>query len=428
MEHRGRPGPPADDPEAYPTAAEGQEEFDVLEDADVEAEPSDGFPDVEPVHTIPEARQLTRARARDLKSLLVRYGKRHLPPSPPAVEPPPPAPPRVTGSHDLALRYLRAVPVVLGALFVISFVWDFEGVVVSVLGFELAVEGLMRITAVSGLIGFLTNWLAITMLFRPRERRPIFGQGLIPAQRERVIYRLAQAVSTELINEEIIQQKIQESGIIRKYSDLGMEVVRGVVHDPDFRDDLRALVVDYVARVVGSEQVRNRIAEITIEKLEAFAGAGLGGVALRAYRFFREEQLMDQIDAAVTEIPDALDTLLLESDVLLDQLPDRIEARSEDLERWITKLVLGFVGRLDIYQMVLDNMRQYDERKLERLIKTTSNEQLNYIKYLGGVLGFFGGLVIWQPVLALAVFGLVGGALLGLDALLYRPEEVTSDE
>ena len=115
-------------------------------------------------------------------------------------------------------------------------VWDFDGVSVSLLGRELVVDGLLRVLSVGGLIGFFTNWLAITMLFNPRERRPVFGQGLIPAQRDRVVFRLARAVSEELINEEIIKQKIQESGIIRKYSDLGLEVVRGVVHDPDFRD------------------------------------------------------------------------------------------------------------------------------------------------------------------------------------------------
>ena len=41
-----------------------------------------------------------------------------------------------------------------------------------VLGGVLPLEGLLRIISVSGLIGFVTNWVAITMLFNPRQDRP----------------------------------------------------------------------------------------------------------------------------------------------------------------------------------------------------------------------------------------------------------------
>jgi len=65
-------------------------------------------------------------------------------------------------------------------------------------------------------------------------------------------------------------------------------------------------------------------------------------------------------------------------------------------------------------------MGKYDEAQLEDLLKNTSNEQFNYIKYLGGVLGFFGGLVIWQPVPALILFGVFGLTLWVLDEALLR--------
>src|SRR5690606_12410636 len=107
-------------------------------------------------------------------------------------------------------------------------------------------------------------------------------------------------------------------------------------------------------------------------------------------------------------------------DALLDRIPEKIEARSADIEEWVTRAVLGFVGNLNIYEMIVGNMREYDERKLEVLIKSTSNEQLNYIKYLGGVLGAIGGLVIWRPFLALGTFFLIGGTLFLIDETLFR--------
>jgi uncharacterized membrane protein YheB (UPF0754 family) len=70
--------------------------------------------------------------------------------------------------------------------------------------------------------------------------------------------------------------------------------------------------------------------------------------------------------------------------------------------------------------MIAERARQFDEGQLEGLLKSTSNEQLNYIKYLGAILGVFGGFVIWQPLGALALFVSVALVLWGIDEALVR--------
>lgn len=375
--------------------------------------------------SIDEARAITEDRARDLQSLLKRYVRRHLPPPPEERGAPPEPPSRRTGGYARALPILRAVPYLLAAVFGVSLLWDFPGARLSAFGTSVPLEGLLRIVSVSGLIGFATNWLAITMLFHPREERPIFGQGLLPAQRERVVYRLAQAVSDELINADLIKARIRESAVIERYREKALDLTRHVLEDPDFRRDLKAITSDYVERVLASPKVRGRIVDFTIEKMQEHTGDGLSGLALRTYRFFNEEDLQRRIDAALRELPDSLDVALDEMDALLDRLPAHVEAHSDELEKLATRLVLGFVEKLDVYDIIVSNMQEYDERRVERLFKRTSNEQLTYIKYLGGVLGFFGGLVIWQPVLALTAFTVVGGALWALDVwLMQRSREV----
>jgi len=372
-----------------------------------------------PVTTIPEARALTRVRARDLRTLFGKYIRRHLPPKR-TPEERIQEPPRIVGAHARLLPILRVIPWILTALFGLSFVWDFPDLTLTLLGKSLALDGLLRILAVSGLIGFATNWLAITMLFNPRRKHPVFGQGLIPAQRERVIFRLAKAVSEELINEEIIKQKIEENQIIPRYREMAMSITRGVIEDPEFRGELKTLTSDYVERVLSSAQVQDRLVSITIEKIEAYAGQGLGGMALKTYRFLKEEDFVHRIEKAIQELPESLDTVLDEMDNLLDRVPELIEARSDEIEAWATRIVLGFVENLDVYTMIMSNMVRYDDQQLENLLKKTSNEQLNYIKYLGGVLGFFGGLIIWQPIPAIVLFGTLGLVLWGLDSALLR--------
>ena len=119
--------------------------------------------------------------------------------------------------------------------------------------------------------------------------------------------------------------------------------------------------------------------------------------------------------------------VLDEMDALLDRIPAKIEARAEDIEDLATRVVLGFVENLDVYNMVMSNMMSYDEGKLEALIKNSSNEQLNYIKYLGGALGVLGGLVIWQPVPAVILFSGMGAILFVVDEALFRLRKKSQD-
>jgi uncharacterized membrane-anchored protein YjiN (DUF445 family) len=304
--------------------------------------------------------------------------------------------------------------------FAASFAWDFPGMAFTVAGRTVVVDGLLRIVAVSGLIGFLTNWLAITMLFQPREPRPIVGQGVIPSQRERVAYRLAQAVSDELINETIIIEKIQESGLAARYRDLTVNVATDVLEDPVFRRAFKDVVRQALERTLGADAVQERIVQFTADQLEQSAGSGFPGFALRTYRLLNEDAFQKRLRAAVEQLPHSLDPMLDEVDPLLDAVPERLARRADTVETLLTQLVLRFVEALDVERIVLENVRDYDERQLEALLKRTTNEQLTYIKYLGGVLGAAGGLVIWAPFVALAGFALVGGSVYLLDEALYR--------
>ncbi|MEM6326474.1 MAG: DUF445 family protein [Bacteroidota bacterium] len=365
---------------------------------------------------VEQAKQATRDRARDVADLFVTYGKAHLPERTPRPATEPQPPPKLKGRIGQIIPFLKVIPWVLAALFVGSFWWDFDGVVVA----GLALDGLLRILTVSGLIGFGTNWLAITMLFQPREKRAILPQGLIPAQRERVIYRLSEAISKELINADIIKQKIQESGAIPRYRDMALGVVRGVVEDEGFRSDLREIAGGYVHDVLQRPDLRRELTRLAAEKMEEQAGQGLGGAVLRLYRSVAEEDFQRRLDRALDEIPGAIEPLLDRIDTALDAIPPKIEARGEEIEALATNAVLGFVEQLDVRTMIVEKARGFDESQLENLLKSTSNEQLNYIKYLGAILGVFGGLVIWQPIGALVAFTGIGLAVWALDEALVR--------
>ncbi|PSQ81368.1 MAG: DUF445 domain-containing protein [Bacteroidetes bacterium QS_8_68_15] len=370
--------------------------------------------------SLPEAREVTRDRARDLETLLSHAFRRHWPASE-ADDETDAEPPRRTGLHAKALPLLRAVPWALAALFLFSFAWNFSGWTLRLFGRAWPAEGLLRIVSVSGLIGFATNWLAVTMLFQPRQERPLFGQGLIPAQKERVVWRLSEAISEDLINEDVVKEKIRRSGIVRRYREKAVETMHAVARDEAFRRDLKELAEGYAQRVLRAPAVQERIAQLIIERLEAHAArGGLGGLVLGTYRTLGEQDFRRRIDAIVRRLPESVEPALAELDLLLDRLPAHLEKRSDRFEEATTRLVLRFVENLDVERMVRERMEAYDERRLERLFKKTSNEQLNYIKYLGGILGAMGGLIIWAPGPALAFFALAGAVLWSVDEGLFR--------
>ena len=336
-------------------------------------------------------------------------------------------PPKRTGSYARWLPLLRVTPWILAAAFALSFAWDFPGVTVSVAGYTISLEHLLRYTTVSGLIGFGTNWLAITMLFRPRQERPIVGQGLVPSQRERVAYRLAQAVSDELINKRIIMDKIRESGLAAQYRDLLVAMAGDVVTDDAVRTELEALLRTVLRDILGTPAVQDRIAEFTAEQMEQNA-EGLPGVALSAYRLFGEDDFQARLRQATRRLPQTVGPMLEELDPMLDRLPAHLDRHGDAIEDVLSQLILRLVGTLDMERIIFENVRAYDEQQLEMLLRRTTNEQLNYIKYLGAVLGIVGGLIIWAPAPALTVVTTAGLLVYGVDELLFRIQSVAANE
>ncbi|MEQ9090906.1 MAG: DUF445 family protein [Balneola sp.] len=330
------------------------------------------------------------------------------------------SPPKKEGKYKILLKLLFLFPLLLIGTFITSFYWDFDGVQTTVLGFSVEFEGLMRILSISGLIGFLTNWLAITMLFRPAKRRPIFGQGLVPAQKDRIAFRLAAAVSEDLINPDIIKQKIQESNAISKYRAQATEYIREVIDDPEFRTDLKALAVNYVDEMVAQPEVRANIAESIIHQIENnIEENSFEKVALKAYSFIKGQEMQSLVEDALTKLPGGVEKGLDKLDSFLDTLPDKIEANSSTIENIVTSLLYKLINQLDVHALVEDNLREYDEQRLEKLIKNASNDQLQYIQYLGAVLGTLGGFIIWKPIGSLVLLLLIISITLGLDILLH---------
>jgi len=76
-----------------------------------------------------------------------------------------------------------------------------------------AILRLAWIPFVTAFIGWVTNWMAIQMLFRPRQPWHILGmkiQGLIPRRQEEIAERIAEVVEQEFLSQHLIREQLAQ--------------------------------------------------------------------------------------------------------------------------------------------------------------------------------------------------------------------------
>jgi uncharacterized membrane protein YheB (UPF0754 family) len=319
------------------------------------------------------------------------------------------------------LTFLSILPILCGAAFLFSFFWDFgPDDLLPIFGYDLHLEALLRMVSVSGLIGFGTNWVAIQMLFRPVVRRPIWGQGLIPAQKDRIVWQLAGGIHRHILNQDMIRARIEDSKLIQRVNDLVIQGVEDLLEDAEFRSEIKEMVRQRLEHNLSKEEVRNRFGRIIDEKLQENLQSGLKGMVFKTYKRWNKSDYEVAISKLLDSVPSTVVEIIEELEGESQSLISSLQARRGEMEEFLSRLVLDVLERIDIQLLLSKQMAHFDEARLEQMIWNATNEQLLYIEYLGTLLGILGGLVIWQPLIMGGFFVGILGSLFVLDQFLYR--------
>lgn len=180
------------------------------------------------------------------------------------------------------------------------------------------------------LIGWLTNRLAIRMLFRPRRPWRFLGltvQGLLPRRRVELADRVAEAIEREF---------------------LSLDDIRATLRDPEYRKAL-------------GERVEGWLRELFSEKLAN---------GPRLLRAVVGDGLVDRLAAGAAQ-------------EVIRHLPGLIEGALGEFER-----------RFDVRQVVRSNIEAFDLGRLEDIVLQLARRELRFIEVLGGVIGFAIGLLL----------------------------------
>lgn len=182
---------------------------------------------------------------------------------------------------------------------------------------------------IAALTGYITNYIAIKMLFHPREKVKILFlevQGIFPKRQKTLAEKLGKIVAEELFSVEDVKASLQKPG--------NAEEVTAVV-DARLNDFLD-----------------NRLGE-----------------AMPMLAMFMNDELKLKIKT----------TLEAELQLILPELIDRFVSKIEeevDVERTVYEKVVGF-----------------STDKLEDILYSIMSKEFKFIEILGGILGFIIGLV-----------------------------------
>ena len=279
--------------------------------------------------------------------------------------------------------------------------------------------------AVGAVIGYLTNYIAIKMLFHPHKAHYIgkwrlpLTPGLIPKEQGRIAKSIGEVISTELLNEATLRQVLTSEETVAKVRNAMMNLVEeNRENESTMRDLLNSAVQEEKAdRSITA--AREKLSAVICDRLYAidFGEAISNGVEQKAAAEGKNRSLRTGmvkalsgtiggiVNKTVARYADTIVQNLVEegSGQLLDMRVSQVIARyNEKIPGWIETGVGLYVsavenntGRvlegINIEKIVEDKINSLDIKELEKLILNLAKTELNAIVYLGALLGFLMG-------------------------------------
>jgi len=188
---------------------------------------------------------------------------------------------------------------------------------------------LLVIPIISAFIGWFTNWIAIKMLFHPREPKRILGitfHGIFPKRQKIFAEKLGKMISAEFLSYEDIEEKIANPKNLEKLMPMIEE------HVDNFLKNKLSDEMPFLSLFIGSK---------TIKSLKK--------------------------------------TFMKELEILFPQIMKRYAGHLEE--------------ELDLEKIVIDKVSAFSTDKLEDILYQIMSKEFRFVEILGGVIGFLIGIV-----------------------------------
>jgi uncharacterized membrane protein YheB (UPF0754 family) len=310
---------------------------------------------------------------------------------------------------------------------------------------------------VGGVIGYVTNDIAIRMLFRPHKAKYIMGwrvpftPGIIPKEKGRIAEAVGTAISDNLMSQEVLEKYLLSDNMVGKVrgsikdfivrqktnsetvaqflehylsheevltlADSAKEGLTRQMHDkisdPELGRQVAKAAMTYIAEKITSNSGEDILSEI---------GGLVGGLGMAAKLFFTssvinkflellrepvERFLAKNVNEILQKNGDAIISNLVESETdkfLLKPVKDLLAGQDAKLAEAANTMVSIYktsisdhlpkiLESINISTIVRDRINEMDMDETETLILQVMNKELRAIVWLGALLGMLMGCV-----------------------------------
>lgn len=287
----------------------------------------------------------------------------------------------------------------------------------------------MLLTPLLGaVIGYITNDIAIKMLFRPRRAlyigrwRVPFTPGLIPQQKERIAVSIGSVVSEQLLDERTLREAVLSDAAVELLREQVIHFLEGFADCVDTVDETGSQLFGAARFGQLADAAERALEELLLRKLrESQIGAEIVRYAMNRLRESLRigansplfNQLMAQVEAALgTAIQEVIIQMapeLVHSELhsffeetrdtrlcdLYERHRERIPAAADAVVLLYRKLLGENLGKIlravNVGEIIRQKVAAFDAVELEALIFGIMRRELRAIVYLGALLGFLMG-------------------------------------
>ena len=272
---------------------------------------------------------------------------------------------------------------------------------------------------VGALIGYLTNWLAVKMLFRPRKALYIgklhvpFTPGVIPRRKAALATALGRMVSEMLVRKEDLKESLCSKSVSRTVAKTVMSLpcvkeVGAQVVDEEKYGEGRDKLLDFITDRILQGLLALDLGEIITKEATATVNTFTSSNPL--LKMFVSDQLIATLTAPIAgKVADFLnaDGRVKLREALAEQITpyeDRPIAElvgdTERFEEIVTNFYRTLVRRyadavvdhVHLDRIVEKKINAMDPRELEALLLMVMKKELNALVWLGVPIGMLMGL------------------------------------
>lgn len=284
---------------------------------------------------------------------------------------------------------------------------------------------------VGAVIGYITNWIAVKMLFRPSKAiyigkfRLPFTPGIIPKNQSRLAHGISNTISGSLLNEDVLKENLLSEDIknqINEYIDTFLtsdetEAVslNDLIKQTEYSDKLNTTISNLIETISNSIlttiKEANLAEALSIQIENAIKENMQKNVLTKLIKKPVIDGLSANLEPKINEYIDVNGKDLIKGMVEKEltkylntsnmDVKDFINQSNIDIKGIIISLYSSIISNklssiletINISKVIENEINSFEPKKMEELVLSIINKELNALVNLGAIIGFLLGAV-----------------------------------